>query len=123
MGTFYVPRGQTVQHWNELITVQYYPNYAKASAKEFMNHFLAHLHKNEPKVKTKYLSSSPNNAVAEWSISNAKTCPDQYGLERAMKGPQAMHIIHYAVKTKKWSQSDHAKWLNIINKTTVWKAE
>lgn len=123
MGTFLVPKGQTVQNWTELITIQSYPNYKKTSAKEFMNHFLAHMQKNEPTVKSKYISSSPTNAVAEWSIANSQRCPNQHGLERAMRGPQALHVIHYAVKTNKWAEADRNKWLNILNKATIIKAQ
>ena len=123
MGTFLVPKGQTVQNWRELITLQFYPNFKKTPPKEFMNHFLAHLHKNEPAVKSKYISSSFDNALAEWNISNSKRCPNQHGLDRVMKGPQGLHVIHYAIKTNNWSQTDRNKWLNILNKAKISKAQ
>jgi hypothetical protein len=119
MGIFYTPQGQSIQNWTELITLQFYPNYKKTSAKEFMSHYLGHLRQSEPTVKSKYISNSPNSAIIEWSISKSRHCPNQCGLDRALRGPQGLHVIHYAIKTNKWSETERKKWLNIINRTKI----
>jgi hypothetical protein len=118
----FVPKGQKIESWKELVTLQFYPKLQNCSAQEFMKAFLKRLHKDEPKVKIRPIASSFDNAVVEWNVSNSKHNPDQYEVDRVVKGEEGMHMIHYAVKTSDWSESERTKWLNFLNTAKVKKA-
>ena len=119
----FVPKGQTVENWKELVTLQFYPNLQKCSAQDFMKAFLSRLNKDEPKVRIRPISSSSDNAVVEWDVLNSKNNPDQYEVDRVIKGEQGLHMIHYAVKTNDWPESDRTKWLNFLTSAKTKKAD
>lgn len=115
----FVPNGQSVENWKEIITVQFYPALKKLSAADFLNTFLSDLQKSEPGVNIKIISASNDNAVAQWNLANSKTNNDQYELDRVIKGKKGLHMIHYAVKTTDWDESERDKWIKFINQAKV----
>jgi hypothetical protein len=117
----FVPQGQKVENWKELVTLQFYPNLQNCSAPDFMKAFLKRLQKDEPKVTIRPISSSYDNVVVEWHVSNSKKNPDQYEVDRVLKGEQGLHMIHYAIKTNDWIESERTKWLTFLNNAKIKK--
>ncbi len=112
--TEFVPKGQNVENWKELVTLQTFTNLKANSASQFLNDFLSGLKEKEPSVKINLIAVSPDEAMVEWNILNSKQNPDQYELDRVIKGKQGLHMIHYAVKGSKLSNSQRDKWLNFL---------
>jgi hypothetical protein len=110
----FVPKGQTVQNWKELVTLQFYPGMQDRSAADFMKSFLALLQSDEPLAKAEMISSSPDDTMMEWNVLGSKQNADQFELDRVIRGKQGLHMIHYAVKTSSFSSADRSKWLNFL---------
>jgi hypothetical protein len=110
----FVPKGQTVEDWKELVTLQFYPGLQNRSSADFMNAFISKLQSDEPLAKAEMISSSPDDTLMEWNVLGSKENADQFELDRVIRGKQGLHMIHYAVKTSSLSPEERSKWLNFL---------
>lgn len=116
------PKGQTVNNWKELITLQYY-------SKNADNYSITqHLKEKEslltsvcPNIKFNILSESDKDAVYQWSISNCKGQEDQFEVARYIKTDNGIHRVSYSQKNSNPMQEDYEKWLYIIKDARVVK--
>jgi hypothetical protein len=103
----FVPKGQTVNQWNELATIQALRASTlsnKEDASTYMVKYLSGLEKTATQLngvfKSTIVSSSPTESVAIWKISNTAT-QDQEEIVRTIRGAIKgnLYMVHYVSKT------------------------
>ena len=119
----FVPKGQTVNQWNELATIQALRASTlskKEDASSYMVKYLSGLEKTATELngvfKSTIVSSSPTESVATWKISNTTT-QDQEEIVRTIRGVVKgnLYMIHYVSKTP-YLHNDETKqhWLDWV---------
>ncbi len=119
----FVPKGQTVDNWKELITLQFYPKLKNVQVAGFETTFIRELAAHEPQAQAKQISTSPEDVLFEWKVVNSKLNPDQFELDRIIKGKEGLHMIHYAVRTSALSDNEEKKWLNFLRSAKLQSKE
>lgn len=115
-----VPKGQTVNNLNEIITLQFY-------SKNIDNHSIRlHLKEKEAlltgicsKVNFQILSETNIEAMYQWILIDCKGHDDQFEVARYIKTENGIHRISYAQKNSNPSQEDFDKWLYIVREARV----
>ncbi|MBX9770243.1 MAG: hypothetical protein K2X29_02670 [Candidatus Obscuribacterales bacterium] len=116
----FVPKGQTVENWKELITFEFYPGLQKkANCSQFTNGFLRNLRINEPNVKVSNYVDKPDNVIVEWVLNGSAKNADQDELDRCIFGKQGLHMLHYVKKTKALTPGERTKWLKFLESATL----
>ncbi len=110
----FIPKGQAVENWKELVTLQFYPGLQSYAPGDYLSAFLGHLQSTDSQVTSKIISTSADDALAEWHILNSNKNPNQFEVDRVVKGTEGLHMIHYAIKTSNWSDDERTKWLNFL---------
>lgn len=112
----YVLKGETVQNWSELVTIQFFPELQdKVSLENFEQSNKANMLKICSNVQWKTLSSNDKERVWEWSIKNCAGQSDQSEIARIIKTKEGIHVFHYAIKKSNFSDVDRKLWLNNLN--------
>lgn len=116
----FVPKGQTVENWKELITFEFYPGLQKKiNCSQFANGFLQRLTTDEPKVRVMSYLDKPDNAIFEWVLNGSAKNADQDELDRCIFGKQGLHMVHYVKKTKSLSLAERTKWRKFLDSATL----
>ncbi|MBX9880272.1 MAG: hypothetical protein K2Y22_17570 [Candidatus Obscuribacterales bacterium] len=118
----FVPKGQNVENWKELITFEFYPGLQeKINCEEFAAGFIKQIRKKEPNVKVMYYLNKPNDVIVEWVLNGSKEDPDQDEMDRIILGEQGIHMVHYVKKTQFLSEAERTKWLDFLKSATLVK--
>lgn len=118
----FVPKGDNVEHWKELITFEFYPGLQKKiNCEEFALGFVKQFRQNEPNLKVMYYLNKPNDVIFEWVLNDSAKNPDQDEMDRIILGEEGIHMIHYVKKTKSLSEAERTKWLNFLKSATLIK--
>ncbi len=116
----FVPKGQNVENWKELITFEFYPGLQKKiNCSQFANGFLHRLKANEPNVKVSSYLDKPDNVIVEWVLNGSPKHADQDELDRFIFGKQGLHMVHYVKKTKSLTPAERTKWLKFLESATL----
>jgi hypothetical protein len=116
----YVLKGETVENWSELVTLQFFPGLQdKTSLENFEQLNKTNLLKVCPNANWKTLSSNDNERVWEWSIKNCTGQPDQSEIAKVVKTKEGIHIFHYATKKENISDATREIWLKNLNSIKI----
>lgn len=117
----FVPKGQTVENWQEMVTLQFYPGLqSKTTPANFRDFFLSRLKGQAPSVKTNLISESADEVIFEWRIDNAANGQSaQHELDRIVRGNQGIHMIHYVAKVSELNSASRQKWLNFLRSSKI----
>lgn len=95
----YVLKGENVDHWSELVTIQFFPGLNKDVTLEvFEAQNKWGLVQICPTIQWQSLSQSQNERMWAWA---AKDCPgveNQSEIARVVKTNEGIHMFHYAIK-------------------------
>lgn len=112
----FVPEGQTVDTWDELVTLQFFEGLQnKITVAQFLQKMQAGIQNACPGVNWRILSSKDNEAVYQWSIRGCKGQPDQTEIARVFAGHEGMHVWHYAVKDPDLAPQKKKEWIDRLN--------
>ena len=112
----YVPDGQTVEAWNELITLQFFEGLQnKVSVAHFLEEVQGGLRIACPSVQWSTVSEAEKEAVYRWSIQGCSGQLDQTEITRVVAGQEGMHIWHYAAKDPKLPLGKQKEWIDRLN--------
>lgn len=114
----YLPVGQNINHWNELITSQFIPGLNDVSAKEFANRILADLKKTGLVYKAHFIEKGPKEVIFEYQVKQPKNL-QQNELQKVVKGPDGIYVLHYAVKQTDMGAANRQKGLTILKNSTL----
>ncbi|RUR13739.1 hypothetical protein [Legionella sp. km772] len=114
----YLPMGQNINHWNELITSQFIPGLEEVSAKEFANRFLSNLKKTGVLYKSNFIDKQPKMVIFEYQVMQPKNL-QQDELQKIVKGSDGIYVLHYATKKSDMGSKNRQKWLTLLKNSTL----
>lgn len=114
----YIPVGDNIDRWSELVTSQYLPGLADVSAKEFKNRFIANLKKSGITYSVITIDEQPNQIIFEFKVTVPANL-QQDEIQKIIKGKDGIYVLHYAVKKADMSKANRQKWIENLKKSTV----
>lgn len=112
----FVPEGESVEAWSELITLQFFEGLQnKITVAQFLQKVQGGLQKACPDVKWSTVSEEEKEAVYRWSIQGCSGQPDQTEITKVVAGQEGMHIWHYAAKDSKLDLKKQKEWIDRLN--------
>ena len=114
----YIPSGQNINHWTELITSQFIPGLKDVSAKEFANRVLADLKKTGIVYSTHFIDKQAKSVIFEFRVQQPKNL-QQDELQKVVKTPEGIYVLHYAVKKKDMGTANRSKWINNLKNSSL----
>lgn len=116
----WVPRGQSVENWNELVTVQAFGGIqAVMSADKFMETMRDGMSKICPGIEWNILSNRRSDVLYDWQIEYCTGHDPQYEVARILVGREAIYVIHYATKHIPIESAVKQRWITILKAVTL----
>lgn len=107
----YVLKGETVQNWSELVTIQFFPDLNKKTTLEnFEALNKKELSKTCPSVKWRSLSNTEDERMWEWDVKDCKAAADQSDLTRIVKTDKGVFVFHYGIKKSPMPDDKKKEW-------------
>lgn len=107
----YVLKGETVQNWSELVTIQFFPDLNKKTTLEnFEALNKKELSKTCPSVKWRSLSNTEDERIWEWDVKDCKAAADQSDLTRIVKTDKGVFVFHYGIKKSPMPEDKKKEW-------------
>ena len=112
----YIPAGESIEHWSELISTRYYPGlYKAASAVDVYD--IMHKVAMENCARSHWLPlvQGSMNIIYEW---NNEACTEigaaEYELARIFASKRGIHRIAYACKNRDTFEADKQRWMDVL---------
>lgn len=123
----YIPSGETLENWSEMITVQYF-SYAflksgPSSAGQFANKIRLTIEKQYNNVNWKVLDKTPESITVEWKFPHGVGGhPPEYDIMKMVTTDKGLHQISYATRVTKMDPEQRLKWIDFIKGANVVKS-
>lgn len=120
----WVPKGEKIESWNELLQVQYIPIAAGAkgiiNAEMFANHFLSALKNLSPSMSTSIIFKTQDSVLLEWRLPQkvGNEIP-QHEIVRLISTKSGLYRIAYTKKVPQLSSDDKFKWKDSLTKARL----
>lgn len=114
----YLPLGEDINHWNELVTSQFFPGLAEIRADQFGDQIVNDLHKSGLSFTINPLENQPNLLIFEFKVQKPDNL-QQDEIVKIVKGKEGMYVLHYAIKQSDMSDDNRKKWLENLKKSTL----
>jgi len=115
----YVPLGDDINNWNELITSQFFPGLQdKVTPRDFADRFVQKLKDDGYTPVVTFLKNSPDQVVYEYRIDKPEN-QIQDEMQMITVDNKGMYILHYVIKKFDMGQSNREKWLKNLSDTTI----
>lgn len=118
----YIPAGQNINHWSELITTQFIPGLEEVSAKEFANRFFDDLKKSGVVYTTKIIEQQGKTVIFEFQVQQPKNL-QQDELQKIVKGDKGIYVLHYTIKKEDMGEKNRQKWIQHLKNSTLKNAD
>lgn len=114
----YLPAGDNIDNWHELVTSQYIPGLKDTSPGAFMQHFINNLKKSNLTYSFSTLEKHPGYILFEFKVI-APSNLQQNELLKITRGKDGLYLIHYAVSKPEMTQEERNKWISNLKKSTI----
>lgn len=115
----YVANNEPVEHWNELITSQFFPDIQdKATLKEFAETFIDNFKKNGFDPVVNFREESDNRIIFELQISQPEN-QIQDILVLMLKDDKGVYVLQYAVKKLDMGKTARNLWVDNFKQTKI----
>jgi len=117
----YLPTGQTVADWKEIVTVQEFSTaMAKhpISARDFEAAFMNDLKKDTAHLDSNVLKDSDQNLLIAWKAQTDAKLGNENGLVRITQGPQSVDVIQYTSR-EALTEEQMKRWQAILANTQL----
>lgn len=116
----YVPRGQTIDNWTELVATRFFSGLQKSTTVSMLfKRYTKTAFENCKRSHLQTLIEGPKNIIYEW---NNQSCTDtsearpQYEIARIFESEYGLHRVSYACKDKNVFESIKEEWmLRLLN--------
>ena len=117
----FVRNGDTIDTWNELVTVQNFrKSHAYRSPVETFNELKATREKECPGVtQWNVIDSTERSIVYEWHAKNCLGQPEQHELARILYGEHNVFFLHYAAKVHELKLDTRAEWIKKLQAVSI----
>ncbi|KTD41736.1 hypothetical protein [Legionella parisiensis] len=107
----YIPAGDDINHWNELVTSQFFPGLQKKmTLKQFANTMVENIKSLGYEPIVNYLEDTQDRVILEIRIEKPQN-QVQDELEMFLKDEQGIYILHYVTKKADMEKENRDKWL------------
>lgn len=115
----YVPAGDNIDDWKELVTSQFIPNLQqKVTLSQYANSIIDNLQKTGLNPIINIIEESPQQIIFEFRI-NAPENMQQDELQKVILGNDGFYVLHYVIKKPDMGDEARAKWLEMIRKSSI----
>ncbi|AHE68052.1 hypothetical protein [Legionella oakridgensis] len=115
----YIPQGETIHDWNELVTTQFLPGIQeKLTLKEFFASVVNTLKNTGLNPSIHLLSQTPTDVIFEFRIDSPPNLA-QDEIQKITQGKEGFYILHYVIKQPDMGEQHREKWLRIIQSSVI----
>lgn len=114
----YIPAGDDINNWNELITSQFIPSKESITPVQYMNLFKDNLRKSGVLYQFNVIEEQSNQIIYEFKVDNPKNLI-QDEIQKVVKGQDGIYILHYATKKSDMGEADRKKWVDNLKNSTL----
>lgn len=107
----YVPKGDNINDWSELMTTQFVPNAQdKISPEQFALLSIDEIKKLGYTPIITLLSSTPDETIIEWRL-DSPSSQIQDEIKKVTKGKDGLYIIAYTIKKADMGEKNRQLWI------------
>lgn len=115
----YIFDGENINHWNELITSQFFPGLqTKLTPKQFAETFLQNLKSLGYKPIITFFPATNNTVLFEFRIEQPQN-QIQDELQMITMDNQGLYVLHYVIKKADMGKSERKKWLQNLGNSFI----
>ena len=115
----YVPAGDNIDDWKELVTSQFIPNLQKkVTLAQYANSIIDNLQKTGLNPTISIIEDSAQQIIFEFRI-NAPTNMQQDELQKIILGNDGFYVLHYVIKKPDMGEKLREEWLKNIRKSSI----
>ena len=116
----YVLKGETVNNWSELITVQaFFGLQKKTTPEQFMDSMIKRLKEISPNLASRVIRKGDKEVIFDWEVKNTPGQADQYEIDRVISGSEAIWHLHYATKKLPVSSDKRSEWIDLLSASNL----
>lgn len=113
----YIPEGDKIKNWHELVTSQYIPNMPKSvTPKKFSEEVIKYLKDSGLDPTVNIISETPNRVLFEFQVLEPENLK-QHELQLISKGSNGMYVLHYVIKEAPMDEQRRTQWIERLNKS------
>ncbi|MEW6353276.1 MAG: hypothetical protein AB1469_03105 [Pseudomonadota bacterium] len=116
----YTPKGQTLDSWNEMLTIQYLGP-TRHTPRLFMDQLKTHMQSRCSNTTWEVISEDAYSILYEWRINQCPPHNDQHEIARIIQGLDGMHRVAYVTKIKELSEDQRSKWIKTFSEAYIEK--
>lgn len=117
----YIPNGEDIENWNELITSQFFPGLQKkVTPKQFAEFYVQQLKDTGYKSIVTFHEDTPEQVIFEYRI-EAPENQKQDEMQMITADDKGMYILHYVIKKADMGQKNRDKWIKNLKESTIKK--
>ena len=115
----YVPSGDNVEQWHELVTSQFIPGLEDSiTAIQYADSVIQQLKKSGLQSKISILEKTPDHVLLEFHILAPENLK-QDELQLITRGSDGFYILHYAIKKEDMGEKNRAKWIENLKNSKI----
>jgi hypothetical protein len=114
----YIPVGDNINNWHELITSQFIPGFSDVSAKEWGKRFFESLEKTGIVYTTQVIENNGSVFLFEFRVQKPQNLR-QDEIQKVVKGPDGIYVLHYAIKKEDMGAENRAKWIKNLKASAL----
>lgn len=115
----YVPKGDDINNWHELVTSQFFPGLEnKVTPKEFAEMTVENLKKAGYAPIVTYHQTTPDGVIFEYRIEKPEAQKVDE-LQYIRTGKNGLYILHYAVKDTDMGAEKRAQWVKNLSESKI----
>ncbi|MFO2511837.1 hypothetical protein SCJ01_04335 [Legionella pneumophila serogroup 2] len=114
----YIPVGDNINNWKELITSQFIPGLTNMTPAQFGNQFLYNLNKSGVKYVVHVIEEQPNLLIFEFKIQEPANL-QQDEILKITKGKDGIYVLHYAIKKSDMTKENRDKWIKNLKNSFI----
>lgn len=115
----YIPNGEDIEHWNELITSQFFPElHNNITPKQFADLFVEKLKDQGYKPIVTFFEDTPDQVIYEYRIEQPEN-QMQDEMQMITVDNKGLYILHYVIKKADMGQKNREKWFHNLKNSMI----
>ncbi|STX51901.1 Uncharacterised protein [Legionella busanensis] len=115
----YLPAGDNIDDWKELITTQFIPNGQKPiTPKDYLELILNNFKQAGLNPKITIWEQTPKQIIFEFQVTSP-TNLQQDELQKITETPKGLYLLHYVMKQSDMGQDHRQGWLNNLKASSI----
>jgi len=117
----YVPAGDNINDWHELITSQFFPGLQeKVTPKDYVDIMMNNLKQSGIHPIVNMIEVSPKQVIFEFRVESPENLK-QDELQKITKTDNGLYVLHYVIKESDMGQTARDKWLKNLKNSFIAK--